>query len=412
MKRGDVPYTPNISSASPPAKICVGAYARESFRFPLCATILAQSPLDDEAKLFPKYQIYYIISSMIILGIETSCDDTCASIIKASGSLRAPKFKILSNVVSSQVKIHKKYGGVMPAMAARAHAKNIVPVYKKAFKEAGIKPKKIDLIAVTTHPGLMPALLVGVHSARALAWVLKKPLLGIDHMQGHAVAHLLTNNSKTIKFPAIGLLVSGEHTQIILIRDYNNIKLVGETLDDAAGEAFDKVARLLGLPFPGGPPIAACAAKFQSSKSKTQIKLPRPMLKSNDYNFSFSGLKTAVLYLVQDLQKKYGKRLPTEMRNEICAEFQQAALDVLIIKTIKAAKEYRAKTIIIGGGVASNKELRKQLAEKIEQNLPKTKFQIPTPAMSLDNAAMIATAAYFNWKKGKRSTWKNVKVKI
>ena len=136
------------------------------------------------------------------------------------------------------------------------------------------------------------------------------------------------------------------------------------------------------------------------------------MLKSNDYNFSFPGLKAAVLYLVQDLQKKYGKRLPTEMRNEICAEFQQAALDVLIIKTIKAAKEYRAKTIIIGGGVASNKELRKQLAEKIEQNLPKTKFQIPTPAMSLDNAAMIATAAYFNWKKGKRSTWKNVKVKI
>ena len=379
---------------------------------------------------------------MIILGIETSCDDTCAAIVKASGSLRAPKFKILSNVVSSQIKIHKKYGGVMPAMAARAHAKNIVPVYKKAFKKANIKPKKIDLIAVTTHPGLMPALLVGVHSARALAWALKKPILGIDHMQGHAVAHLLvpTNarnsnppaggqNSKPIRFPAIGLLVSGGHTQIILMRDYNNIKLIGETLDDAAGEAFDKVARLLGLPFPGGPPVAACASKFKIQDSRFNIKLPRPIMNSGDYNFSFSGLKTAVLYLVQDLQKKYGKRLPTYIRNEICAEFQQSVIDVLTAKTIKAAKKYKAKTIIIGGGVASNVELRRQLAETLRHSSgQEITLRMPTPALSLDNAAMIAAAAYFNWKKGnpstsldrardkslraRRSSWRNIKIKL
>jgi len=343
----------------------------------------------------------------------------------------------------------------MPAMAARAHAKNIVPVYKKAFKKAGIKPKKIDLIAVTTHPGLMPALLVGVHSARTLAWALKKPILGIDHMQGHAVAHLLApntkspayakasagkqnSNSKPIRFPAIGLLVSGGHTQIILMRDYNNIKLIGETLDDAAGEAFDKVARLLGLPFPGGPPVAACAersrstaatAKLKAQSEKRKIKLPRPMLTSNDYNFSFSGLKTAVLYLVQDLQKKYGKRLPTYIRNEICAEFQQSVIDVLTIKTIKAAKKYKAKTIIIGGGVASNTELRKQLTETLRHSSgQEITLRMPTPALSLDNAAMIAAAAYFNWKKGnpstsldrardkslraRRSSWRNIKIKL
>jgi len=363
---------------------------------------------------------------MIILGIETSCDDTCASIVRASGSIKNPKFKILSNVVSSQVKIHRKYGGVMPAMAARAHAKNIVPVFKKAFNAAKIKPKEIDLISVTDHPGLMPALLVGVNAARALAWALKKPILGIDHMQGHAVAHLLvpTNvpksktqipNSKTIKFPAVGLLVSGGHTQIILMQDYNHMKLIGETLDDAAGEAFDKVARMLGLPFPGGPPVAAAAAakrKTQSAKRKINITLPRPMMNSGDYNFSFSGLKTAVLYLTQDLHKKYGKRLPQEIRNEICAEFQQAVVDVLLSKTLRAAKKYNAKTVIIGGGVSANQELRRQLSERITYELPKTVLKIPTVGLALDNAAMIAAAGYFQWLGGKRGTWKNVRVRL
>ncbi len=357
---------------------------------------------------------------MRILGIETSCDDTCAAVIEASGPLRAPRFKILSNIVSSQIHIHRKYGGVFPAMAARAHAKNIIPVIKAALGEAKIKLENIDLIAVTTHPGLAPALLIGTHSARALAWSLQKPILGIDHMQGHAVAHLLTPNTKQearIKFPAVGLLVSGGHTQIILMRNYNAMKLLGETVDDAAGEAFDKVARLLGLPFPGGPPIARRAAQLRAKNEKLKISLPRPMMRSGDYNFSFAGLKTASLYLVQDLQKKYGKKLPGAVINEVCAEFQQAAIDVLLAKTLAAAKRHKAKTIIIGGGVSANTELRRQLIERMSKELPNTQWRIPAVALSLDNAAMIAAAAYFNWQAAsplqrKKFTWKTVRVRL
>ncbi|OHA49034.1 MAG: tRNA (adenosine(37)-N6)-threonylcarbamoyltransferase complex transferase subunit TsaD [Candidatus Terrybacteria bacterium RIFCSPHIGHO2_01_FULL_48_17] len=360
---------------------------------------------------------------MKILGIETSCDDTCAAIIKASGGIRRPKFKVLSNVVSSQVKVHQKYGGVVPTLAAREHAKNIKPVVKKAFQGTGYRVQDIDLIAVTTHPGLLPALLVGVHAARTIAWWLHKPILGINHLEAHLVANLLGDKKKQntpnqslrsgtgqarnkiqTLFPAVGLIVSGGHTQLVLMRDFGKMKIIGETRDDAAGEAFDKVAKMLGLPFPGGPPVAALAAKKQDTRSKIQISLPRPMIDSNDFDFSFSGLKTAVLYLLRD-----NPQIP---KTDVAASFQQAVVDVLTAKTIRAAKKYKAKTVMLGGGVAANQELRRQLRSALTKLEPIPYTLYPIPSLALDNAAMIAATAYLHWLKGERNTWQQIKVRI
>jgi len=315
---------------------------------------------------------------MLILGIETSCDDTGIAIIKVSGKKR-PIFNIISNVVSSQIKVHQKYGGVVPNLAAREHLRNIEPCLKTAFKKAKIKPKDIDLIAVTIGPGLIPSLLIGVHFAKALAYKLQKHIVGVNHIEAHILANLLEN--KEIKFPAIALVVSGGHTQLVLMKKIGDYEILGETRDDAAGECFDKVAKLLGLGYPGGPEISKQAEKAK----KSSIELPRPMINQKNYDFSFSGLKTAVLYKT----KKQKINIP-----EMCKETQQAIIDVLIKKTLRAAKEYKAKTIILAGGVAANKELRKQL---------KGKVLIPDLSLCTDNGAMIAIAGYFN-----KST-KNVK---
>jgi len=360
---------------------------------------------------------------MRILGIETSCDDTCAAIIEAHGGLTRPRFIVRGNVVSSQEKAHAPFGGVVPSLAAREHAENIVPVLSRALRDSRLEIRDLDLIAVTTHPGLLPALLIGVHAARALAWVSRKPIIGIDHLHGHVIANLLPRgthrapnplspilNPRTA-FPAVGLIVSGGHTQLVLLRDLLRMRLLGETRDDAAGEAFDKVAKLLGLPFPGGPPLARLA---EQGKAGAYL-LPRPMHDSADFDFSFSGLKTAVLYLVQDLKRR--GPLTKRMKADIAASFQQAVVDVLIQKTIRAAKKYRARTILLGGGVAANRELRRQLSQAVKREIPYSKFYIPDSHYALDNAAMIAAAAYLHWQtmtrsQRQRTTWQRVRARV
>lgn len=360
---------------------------------------------------------------MLILGIETSCDETAASLVQEKDG----NLSVLSSIVSSQAKLHAKWGGVVPNLASREHLKNIIPVLQKTFQEAKKKPPEIDLIAVTNGPGLIPALLIGTSTAKTLAYVWKKPLLGIHHIEGHIYANFvneissiskskfpmskqISNPKSQISFPILCLIVSGGHTQLILMKKHLDYEIVGQTLDDAAGEAFDKVARILGLGYPGGPAIAAKAAMIATSDKRqvtsknksmshvschmSQIKLPRPMINSNNFNFSFSGLKTAALYET----KKHPEFLKDkEYISEMCHEFQQSVVDVLISKTLKAAKKYHPKTIMLAGGVSANEELREQFGKAVS-SLPATSYQLPATSYSIDNAAMIAAAAYFRWK--------------
>ena len=394
---------------------------------------------------------------MIILAIETSCDETSVAIVEGKGGLTNPSFKILSNIVLSQIKIHKKWGGVVPSLAKREHQINLIPILKKALIKAEllkptydvgfenrhrksvlailnrepelleqflkfiptIETPKIDAIAVTVGPGLEPALWVGINFARALTMVWKKPVVAVNHMEGHIAAILQQNSgiskqilkhktqtSKQVQFPALALLVSGGHTELVFIKKWLDYKIIGETRDDAAGEAFDKTARMLELPYPGGPEIAKMAINLKSkisnlkspTNSKFDIHLPRPMIDSKDYDFSFSGLKTAVLYMLRDMKERQvniGDFTPM-----ICNEIQQAIVDVLIAKTIRAAKEYGIKSIILGGGVAANKELRAQMKKAVARKLAKTTaLYLPPTKLTTDNAAMIGAAGYLHASK-------------
>ncbi len=329
-------------------------------------------------------------TNIIILGIETSCDETAAALVKVEGG----KFKILSNVVSSQIKIHQKFGGVVPEVAARNHIINIIPVINQALTEAKIKPEKIDRIAVTNGPGLITSLLIGVETAKTLAYAWQKPIYSINHLKAHLYANWLENRS--IKFPAIALIVSGGHTELIFLNRKRDsriaLKKIGQTVDDAAGEAFDKVAQLLKIGYPGGPIISKLA---KEGNPKT-FDFPRPMIKDDNYNFSFSGLKTSVLYTVKKL-----KKINQQTIADLCASFQQAAVDVLVTKTIKAAQDYKAKTVMLSGGVAANSLLRENLKLKAESL--KLNFLMPEIHLCTDNAAMIAAAGYFTrpvaWQK-------------
>jgi N6-L-threonylcarbamoyladenine synthase len=350
-----------------------------------------------------------------ILAIETSCDETAVALIEAKNN----KFRVIEDFVSSQIKVHAPFGGVVPNLAAREHLKNLPLLLKKTFKKHEITSKDIDLIAVTQGPGLIPALLIGTNSAKALAYAWKKPLVGVHHIAGHIYANFVREvkseklkvKSSEIKFPILALIVSGGHTQLILMKKHMDFKIVGETLDDAAGEAFDKVARILNLGYPGGPVVAAEAAKISNFKFQiSNFQLPRPMINSNNLDFSFSGLKTAVLYVVRDNPKILKNK---KLKAALCAEFQQAVIDVLVAKTLKAAKKYNPKTIMLGGGVSANKELRKQLGKAIEKNLPDAKYNTPNTRYSLDNAAMIAVAGYFQYKLAKNkkkfeNNWRNL----
>lgn len=333
---------------------------------------------------------------MKILAIETSCDETAIALIKAGGGLKKPKFKILKNLVASQIKIHRPYGGVVPNLAKREHTKNLPVLFKKITNTKNHKPKP-DLIAVTVGPGLEPCLWTGINFAQNLKTQTSAPrikLIGVSHVDGHLYSFLLTN--KTVLFPAIALIVSGGHTILLLMKDPIHYKKLGETRDDAAGEAFDKVARLLKLPYPGGPEIEKLA-RYGNSKA---INFPRPMLDQKNYDFSFSGLKTAVLYYFKD-----NKNIKI---NDVAASFQAAAFDVLILKTLRAAKEFKAKSILVSGGVASNFSLRKELKLRVRKSDLKINLIVPQKKFCVDNAAMIAVAAYINHlkKKNRRLTAK------
>lgn len=359
---------------------------------------------------------------MYILGIETSCDDTAVAVIEAkkpslpAEALAQTGFSVLANTSYSQVAIHKKFGGIVPNLASRAHLEKIIPTIKEALRVAKTKPDKIDLIAVTRGPGLMPSLLIGVNTARALAYRFRKPIVGVNHIEGHIFSNWLppvrestkheARSTKKIEFPALILVVSGGHTELILMKDYGKYKIIGQTLDDAAGECFDKTARLLGLGFPGGPAIAAEALKFKIENLKLKISLPRPMINSKDYNFSFSGLKTAVLYLYNNLTAQDCSS--NNVRPAMAVEVQNAIVDVLTAKTVKAIKNLNPKTVMIAGGVSANKALREKMAEEFESY--KIPFLMPDTSHATDNAAMIATAGYFEYiqKKPAKDSWKNL----
>ena len=339
---------------------------------------------------------------MRIVGIETSCDDTGIAVLEASGG-KTPRFQILSNVVASQIKVHQKYGGVYPMLAKREHQKNLHIVLKKSLKEAGVDPKnpQVDAIAVTYGPGLAPCLWTGLNFAKDLAKTWNVPLVPVDHIEGHLLIALAGNENFQFSisnfqklFPAVALIVSGGHTQLVLVKDIGIYTMIGETRDDAAGECFDKTARILGLEYPGGPAIAREAKK---AVSHSELRLPRPMMHTKDYDFSFSGLKTAVLYNYQARPKK--ERESKAYIQAMAAEIQQAIIDVLMHKTIRAAKEFFANSIILGGGVAANLELR--AAVKKECVRLSLTHLIPPPILATDNGAMIALAGYFNFQTGK-----------
>ena len=349
---------------------------------------------------------------MKILGIETSCDETAASIIECKNN----KIEILSNIISSQINIHKKYHGVVPEIAARQHVKNILPVIDKAFKKANLeqeKRKKIDLIAVTQGPGLVTSLIPGIETAKVLAYTWNIPVLGINHIEGHIYANFIKEKT-SVKFPALILTVSGGHTMLVLMSDHGKYEVIGDTRDDSAGEAFDKAAKFMNLDYPGGPVISKYAKNYLAKQDRQKIVpnnlikkqdyfLPRPMINSSDFDFSFSGLKTALLYKIK-ADSSWEKDI-----EKYCFEFQQAIIEVLIYKTIKAAKKYSIKSILLSGGVSANKELRKQLKSMIKKELSDIAFHVPDLKYTTDNAVMIAVAGYYVSKK-KKSKWQDLKV--
>ncbi len=314
---------------------------------------------------------------MIILGIETSCDDTSIAIVE-DGS------RVLSNIVSSQIKDHQKFGGIVPEIAARKHIENILPVLDLALKEAKCDYKNIDAIAVTYRPGLIGSLVVGLAVAKALAYYLNIPLVGIDHIEAHMYANCLFGVPPESRH--LALVVSGGHTQIIERYGTHGYKIIGQTVDDAAGEAFDKVAKMLKLGFPGGPIIQRIAEKGDPNA----IAFPRPLIDSPDFRLSFSGLKTAVLV--------YIRKNPSYILENVCASFQEAVADVLVKKTIKAAKKFNHKIICISGGVSANKILREKFNSKCKEN--DIKFFVPPVQYCTDNGAMVAGLAYHKLKKG------------
>jgi N6-L-threonylcarbamoyladenine synthase len=343
---------------------------------------------------------------MYILGIETSCDETAASVIKAD--IKTGKILVLSNIISSQIEIHKKYGGVVPEIAAREHVLNILPVINEALEAAKITSKKIDLIAVTKGPGLITSLITGLETVRSLSFAWGKPVLEINHVEGHIYSNFI-NPTSSINFPALILTVSGGHTNLVLMNKNNKIKIIGETLDDAAGEAYDKGAKMMNLGYPGGPIVAKYADEYKKKLTpdeiiKTNLSFPRPMLNSNNSNFSFSGLKTALLYQLKK-DPSWRQRIP-----EYCFAYQQAIIDILIAKTLKAAKKLNTKTIMLSGGVSANQELRESLAQAIKNSLPKVNFLVPAREYTTDNAAMIAAAAVFKIKHQKPTLFTKLKV--
>ena len=323
---------------------------------------------------------------MKILAFESSCDETSCAVVENGR-------KILSDVISSQVPIHKKFGGVVPEIASRHHIEDVLPVAEEALSEAGLSWKDVDAIAVTQGPGLVGALLVGVAAAKAAAWALGKPLIAVNHMEGHIFANLLQHPD--LEPPFLSLVVSGGHTMIVVIEDYNTFKLLGQTRDDAAGEAFDKIARVMGYPYPGGPHID----KLAQSGNPNAISFPVGMAKEHNFDFSFSGLKSAVINYLHTAEMKK----ETVSKEDVAASFQKAVVDVLVSKTMAAAELTGLKTIALAGGVAANSGLRKALGEACAAR--GLRLCRPDPILCTDNGAMIGCRAYYMAEAGDFAPW-------
>ncbi len=364
---------------------------------------------------------------MKILSIETSCDETAVSIVEAEGVAESPSFEVLGNALFSQAKLHEKYGGVFPTLAKREHAKNLTPLLLKALEEANelkelgkenfknekeienilakehglfqdfkkylekIDKPKVDVIFVTNGPGLEPALWVGISFALALGKLWDIPVVPVNHMEGHIASVLVNSNESSVQFPALALLISGGHTEIVYIEKVHKYKILGKTVDDAVGEAYDKTARMLGLPYPGGIEISKLAQYADEKDLPRVAKLPRPLIHSKNYNFSFSGLKTAVLYYLRD---NFGdKELSLEEKSDIAREVDEAILEVLTVKTKRALDENPVKTLIVAGGVIGNPKLREAFMN-LEKEYNELKVRIPEKTLSTDNSIMIACAGY------------------
>ena len=313
---------------------------------------------------------------MNILAVESSCDETSVAVVKDGK-------EVLSHVVLSQIDIHQVFGGVVPEIASRNHVVHMTRVFEEAIKQSKLTIDDIDLVAVTEGPGLIGSLLVGINAATAFAFAHRKKIIGVNHLIGHIYA---SNIEHELKFPAIALLVSGGHTELLYIKDHMDIKMLGTTLDDAVGEAYDKVGRTLGLPYPGGPVIDKLA-----KLGKDTYDLPRPYMEQHGFNFSFSGLKSAVINLVHnETQRGHDIRI-----NDMCASFQASVVDVLVAKTKKAVETYDVKQLIVAGGVAANKGLR----EALHKHIDNLEILIPSIEYCTDNAAMIGVAAYFKYLK-------------
>ena len=334
---------------------------------------------------------------MIILGIETSCDETSVALIR--GNKKNENVQLLSNIIVSSLLLHAKSGGIIPEIAAREQIKYIIPVFEKALEESKLQKENIDAVAVTVGPGLIGSLLVGVETAKTISYVWEKPIVPVNHLFGHIYANFIEPETG-IEFPAIALIVSGGHTDLLLMERHGRTKWLGGTRDDAAGEAFDKIGRLLNLPYPGGPHIEKLAKDIK----KDLYSFPRPLIESDDFDFSFSGLKTAVFREITAI-----KNLDNKTIANISYSTQEAIFEVIVKKTLMAAQKYNAKSVLLGGGVAANNELRARFEFEI-RNLstqmrdPATagkleiSFFVPEKRLCTDNAAMIATAAFYNYK--------------
>tara|TARA_B100000508_G_scaffold140487_1_gene141722 strand:- start:8324 stop:9499 length:1176 start_codon:yes stop_codon:yes gene_type:complete len=367
---------------------------------------------------------------MFILSIETSCDETAVSLVEARGEFPHATYEIHGDALWSQIDIHREYGGVFPALAKREHAATIVPMLEKTMAESGIEANgytpavdseaeatvrkllerepgladnlltfhkehgtyTIDLIAVTSGPGLEPALWVGVNFAKALAFLWNTKIVATNHMEGHILASVFDadrdNQLSDIDFPAISLLISGGHTELILVKDWGEYEKIGQTRDDAVGEAFDKTARLLGIPYPGGPEVSKKATEARKRKLPQYAELPTPMLHSGDLDFSFSGLKTAVRYAVED------KDLTTDEILAICRDFEDVVTEVLVKKSLAAIEEHSAKTLIVGGGVSANRHIKQIMEATLLTEHPEVTSFFPRPGLSTDNSIMIALAGH------------------
>jgi N6-L-threonylcarbamoyladenine synthase len=342
---------------------------------------------------------YYSLTNMRILAIETSCDETGIALVegnKSEGSNIGPTyvFEVIDSALLSQAALHAEYGGVYPNLAKREHEKNL-PVLFEKFKDT-----EFEAVAVTNGPGLEPALWTGVEFAKKVAKERGLPLLAVNHMEGHLLSSLVKNGKlEEVKLPVLALLISGGHTEFVVMKEWFEYEIAGKTKDDAVGEAYDKVARMLALPYPGGPEVSKLAEYARANNLKSEVKLPRPMIQNKDCDVSFSGLKTAVLYLLRDqggIQK-----FDLDARAAVAREFEDATADVLVHKTKRALEESGAKTFVIGGGVAANKHIREQLQKLIESDFNEVEMRLPELNITGDNAIMIAEAALARALSGK-----------